>query len=527
VLLATLDASMSIVPIPALASADRTRRSPLEALAHAGRLTADAALMLTSGGDSRIASDPVTGRNRYGTRTTPCPDELSFASTTANNVAPASFHAVERALDRLLTPAHCDRVHVAQWFDEIRAGISGHLGTAGSATILAASGTDAELIALSLVAGLTNRPLTNILIAPDETGSGVPMAAAGRHFLGGTALGASVTPGVAIEAELVAKTEVRNIAIRADDGSQRAPEAVDRDVVVAVEQELRRGRDVLLHVLDTSKTGLAGVTRSIARQLVACAPRRVRILVDACQLRCPFETIRQDLDDGFMVIVTGSKFVGGPPFSGALLVPPDLAEEITHDGTLAPGLRHYSAKLDWPAPMRARFGAVLATEANIGLGLRWVAALDLMNKISRIDRPHRDAIIRRFAAAVVARTSDLEFVAYSERRLQQTDSASSIVPLTVLNRTGMPAPFDEAQRVHAGLRADRDGPVCHIGQAVRLGSRTVLRIAMSANDLAAIAARLSFQSLDEAFRPLERDLDAVLAKWAMLASAPSQIGCGS
>ena len=30
------------------------------------------------------------------------------------------------------------------------------------------------------------------------------------------------------------------------------------------------------------------------------------------------------LDDGAMVLVTGSKFYQGPPFSGALLIPPAL-----------------------------------------------------------------------------------------------------------------------------------------------------------------------------------------------------------
>ena len=512
-----LDASMPAVLYPIPPISERIHPSHLEALALAGRLAADTALMLTSGGDSRITCDPATGRNRYGTRTTPCPDELFFASTTANNVTLSSFQVADRALDQLLTSGLSNRLQIEQWFDEIRARISSHLGAAGSATILAASGTDAELIALSLVAGLTHRPVTNILVAPDETGSGVPMAAAGRHFLRCTALGAIVEAGSAINADLVASTEVRSIAIRADDGSPREPQAIDRDVAIAVAQELRRGRDVLLHLLDTSKTGLAGVSRSVARQLAACAPSRVRVVVDACQLRCPFEKIRQDLNDGFMVIATGSKFAGGPPFSGALLLSQSLAEEIARDGTLAPGLCEYSARLDWPTKLRARFNASLSTEANIGLGLRWVAALDLMDRVSRISAPLRASMIARFASAVAARTSNLRFIACPAYIGHNAHAASSIIPLTVLDRAGQPASFDEAQRIHAGLRAVGDAPICHVGQAVRLGSRTVLRLAMSANDLAVIAERHSTQTLDEAFRPLEADLDAVLAKWALLA----------
>ena len=40
-------------------------------------------MMLTSGGDERIAPDPLTGRNRYGTTTSPERDEIWLASSTA------------------------------------------------------------------------------------------------------------------------------------------------------------------------------------------------------------------------------------------------------------------------------------------------------------------------------------------------------------------------------------------------------------------------------------------------------------
>ena len=105
---------------------------------------------------------------------------------------------------------------------------------------------------------------------------------------------------------------------------------------------------MLLHVLDTSKTGLAGPSREIAAQIAASAPERVLVMVDACQLRCPADRLRADLDGGFMVLITGSKFAGGPPLSGALLLPEAIATHLRSAPLPPEGLADYSARLDWP-----------------------------------------------------------------------------------------------------------------------------------------------------------------------------------
>jgi hypothetical protein len=254
---------------------------------------------LASGGDMRIWPDEGTGRNQYGTRTESAPEEISFASTTASNISPEGFAAATHAMARLLRAGSAPSLAPDEWFDEIRAALVGHLGIPGSRAILAASGTDAELLALGLAAALSPRPLTNIFIAPDETGNGIPQAAAGRHFSHMTALGQDVRRGDAILGLSPGRITVRTAPIRDAAGRPRDADAVDDDVVVMVEQELRHGRDVLLHVLDASKTGLRGVRRQTACALAALAPGRVRIGIDACQLRNPLAELRRDLADGF------------------------------------------------------------------------------------------------------------------------------------------------------------------------------------------------------------------------------------
>ena len=75
--------------------------------------------------------------------------------------------------------------------------------------------------------------------------------------------------------------------------------------------------------------------------------------------------VHQGIIFGVMVLVTGSKFFTGPPFSGALLVPASLSGAINAVTDIAPGLLEYTNRSDWPAswpvfrshfPIRANFG---------------------------------------------------------------------------------------------------------------------------------------------------------------------------
>ncbi|UDL89422.1 hypothetical protein LGH82_30920 [Mesorhizobium sp. PAMC28654] len=299
-----------------------------EQLSHA---PASISLLLGTGGDRRIWPDAITRRNRYGTLAVPADDEISFSSTTASNVSAEGFLAAGVALRRLIDLESPSPVAYDQWFADIRDAIPRNLGCVGAEVVLAASGTDAELIALCLFAGLSKRPLTNVLVAPDETGNGVPRAAAGCHYSDLTALGGTVEAGAPLEGLPPGRIEVRTIAIRNETGEPRHQHEIDADVIATVELELRRDRDVLVHVLDTSKTGLPAVTRQAARHVAALAPGRVHIIVDACQFRGSISSLRQDLADGFVVALTGSKFIAGPPFSGALLIPSALALAFDED----------------------------------------------------------------------------------------------------------------------------------------------------------------------------------------------------
>src|SRR5260370_8474970 len=80
------------------------------------------------------------------------------------------------------------------------------------------------------------------------------------------------------------------------------------------------------------------------------------------------------LDRGYMVIVTGSKFFTGPPFSGALLVPAGLSKALGAVTDVASGFLEYFSRSDWPRNWPAlRSGFPI--RANLRQWLRWEAAL--------------------------------------------------------------------------------------------------------------------------------------------------------
>ena len=108
-------------------------------------------LLLASGGDERIWPDPVTGRNRYGDHHTPSPrrDLVLLLDGQHHHRA-----RLPRGPGRSPGPARRRSVRtslqVQDWLCGLRAELLALYGRPGAEAVLAASGTDAELIALAI-----------------------------------------------------------------------------------------------------------------------------------------------------------------------------------------------------------------------------------------------------------------------------------------------------------------------------------------------------------------------------------------
>ena len=508
--------------------------------------TADA--LMETGGDIRLARDPKTALNGYGCSHRPRPWAITFASSTASSSSARGYIAADRArlavTTALLrgTPA---RKAVGACIAAARRGIGRGFGlAAGEKIVLAASGTDTELLALALthLAG-TDKPVLNILIAPEETGRGVPMAARGLHFAVDTALGHDVTCEAPIEG-FRPDTALANIALRDASGALRAMAVVEAEIEAALAGALAAGKRVILHGLDLSKTGLLAPSPAFLTRLRGVYGEAFDIVLDACQARLSPISVRAYLDLGATVLVTGSKFFTGPPFAGAALLPEGIAARL-RTGVLPAGLAAYFNRAEFPADAMA--ARALPEGGNYGLALRWHAALAEMRALLRVKPVRRAEILRGFAQAVqhgIAATPGLALLPQPAIFRTKADEPWERLPsiFTFLLRAPhaperclTPA---EARQVYVWLNTDLSiclpeqpevaARICHIGQPVPLaqpqgeGQMGALRVSAGAR---LISGEPSHRALGPRARLGQEFADIgvvftkiglILANWALL-----------
>jgi hypothetical protein len=460
--------------------------------------------LMEQGGDARLATDPVSGLNGYGCSHRPRPWAVTFASSTASSSSARGYLGAEDARRRMIAASFDTSRHeaVSDEAARVRQALVTHfMLPPETAVILAASGTDSELIALALAQAAEDRPITNILLAPEETGSGVPLAARGRHFAADTARGVLVPKGETI-AGFRDDTVLHPVSVRALDGSVRPAAAVDAECVAAVSAAISAGRRPILHVLDVSKTGLRAPSRGCVAQLQAQFGMQMDVIVDACQTRLNPGTVRDYLGRGWIVLITGSKFFTGPPFSGAVLAPRPVASRLQHS-PLPQGLSQYSGRPEWPSDHHG-VDAMLP-DGNHGLCMRWQAALAEMQAFAEVPGERRRAVLHRFVAHVDQCIAERQPILLAVNRsaagenADDWDATETIRCFAMVDEDGAFLDLAAARKVYIWLNADlcaalddvvpaeaRDGlrRKCHIGQpvAVSIGGlpAAVLRVSAGA-----------------------------------------------
>ena len=269
----------------------------------------------------------------------------------------------------------------------------------GVDVVLVTSGTDAELVALTLALGDRKSALCNVVVGPSEVGSGTLRAAGGHHFDAVVPCGLERIAGDTIDPDLTELTHVKTISLRKADGSTRSQEELDSEAERITAQAINNGLHVLLHVVAHSKTGVHAPSLHNIADLCARHRGRVAVLVDAAQGRCSRHALIDMLSQGYMVLTTGSKFYGGPPFSGALLVPASLHPANRGVSSVPAGLADFltSGQLppNWSEPQTE-----LPRTGNPGLILRWSAALADMRSYYAIPSHIRLQVARAFERMV-------------------------------------------------------------------------------------------------------------------------------
>jgi len=500
--------------------------------------------ILASGSDGRIAINVATGCNGYGVRAVPCPEALAFSSSTASTISPRAFAAVEAAYSTLFrgaadaSLASVFETAVEKMRRELKALLE--LDICDSDIVFSPSGTDSEIHALHLArlwhAHSGGGEITSIVVAAEETGSGVPLAATGCHFNATTSAGTKAAKGQTV-AGMDGITHV-SIPVRDAQGTCDLTR-IDEHVSRAVAQAIKDGRRVVLHVMHHSKIGTRSPSAACVAELRAKHGMHIQFVLDACQFRLSRRKLRQYLEQGFLVLVTGSKFFAGPPLSGAVIVPEQFRARIAADTKIPPGLADYSTAYDWPESL-AGIREQLPRRENLGQYLRWVAALTEMKAYFAVPELYRRLALGELSLSVgrmFEKRGDLTLLpdpawVSDEADMDDEFSVRTVFPF-VVKRNGVPISAAEARTIYRALNDDvceivscegqerLAATICHIGQPVAVemdGAETgALRISADARLVSECFVGPNVLDAIAALKKRSGDVDVVLDKVALLA----------
>jgi len=495
--------------------------------------------LLASGGDSRHVPG-ADGRNRYLNTYVPEKGLLTFGSCTSSTLSEEAYAAAERLHGWLgaLEPHLLERA-IDDLYERVRTEIIANISMPNAETldvVVTPSGTDAEFVAL--LACLRERPLVNILVGAAEAGSGTVLAAGGRHFDTRTPSGREVVPGDPVDPAMEGRVETILVGVRDADGQPRDESNIDEEVQERVERAVAEGNDVLIHVIAHSKTGVHAPSLATVHRLVASHPERVNVVIDAAQGRFSRRGLRESLDRGYMTMTTGSKFFGGPPFAGAVLIP-------HHPWRIPLGVEAVPGGFDdyfTPAMMpqgSTRARASLSGAANIGLLLRWWAALAEIRDYYSVPAQLRLEVLRHAQSAFPARiatASHLQLEAIppplvENEAMRLLESKTTVFPFQCRDVDGRPMVAEQLAEVRIGMRdplsVRHDLPAevadlrVEIGQPVTLGgpdSPCVLRLALGAREIIRTCVTSApGATFGERIESLDRDITLAVSKLDHLA----------
>lgn len=439
---------------------------------------------LQRGGDHRLVTDD-SGFSPYRvsflTRMS-----SPFGSCTANSPSPRAIAGAQAALVKWQTTGESDRT-VDALQQQTRNELKQALALSDDTTVaLTPSGTDA-LYLVNAVIHRRDLHAHHVVVGASELGGGTVRACEGKTFSLHNPFDGPLGVDCALDG-LAGRSSAEPVYLRDKHGNQRSDSDVDQDVAQRVASAMSDNTCVVVHMVAHSKTGLRAPSLSLGLRLLEQYGQRVMVFVDAAQGRIAASDIHLALDSGFVVLFTGSKFYGGPPFSGALFLPQDWsADPGPLPASIGDWLDAPSLPEAWPVARES-----LATRSNPGLMLRWRAAMAEIIAYHALEQPTRESVARTFSTAVREVLGRCSAIRLASPPTVSHGLASGIPPVqTVFSFRVQDANgwLDAARlkTLHTQLDEDGNGPhgAHHLGQPVALGPpsgdrNAVLRVALGA-----------------------------------------------
>ena len=342
--------------------------------------------LLTTGGDDRSLINPATGTNKYHIRPQAIdPSHVFRGSCTGNPPTSRGYEAAQTLYESQFSgKSHAEQdVALRAVFESQRERIASLLELPqGAEVILCPSGSDAEYIPIAIARAL--RPgvkITNRVTQLNEIGAGSAPASGGKYFSTHAPLSGRLDEN---DKHLKGFEGIHGITLsaRQKDGSV-FPAANGMDAFV--KETISRGQFPISHGVFGGKTGI------IDEKMPGSLDGGETSLgvVDACQGRFSLNELHGWLAQDSLVLFTGSKFYQAPPFCGAVIVPPAVAEKLRNApeapaSLLSPaGLGGFLTDKELPPCLNTwkRFLKQPDTN-NVGLALRWEAGLAGMEALA-------------------------------------------------------------------------------------------------------------------------------------------------
>jgi hypothetical protein len=387
------------------------------------------AQLLISGGDNRLALNE-NGFNKYGCSPAPDDEILAFSSSTASPVSSQNFSIADNLRIRLEEADFSEQIYTqemtrqkAEWRESI--GFSSE-----TQLIFSPSGTDLHRLVSNHVANNTRI----IMVEGNETGSGVK---------------AALNRGQDVD--------VIEISLRFANGLPRSISDIDDEVATQVQKGIEQNQNILLILADQSKTGMIAPSPKCAMKLKNQHKTRLNVLVDACQFRLSRTTLNAYLKQGFMMALTGSKFLAAPSFSAMLILPPTIEFSLE--------------------PEKINFGLLLRMEMALTEYRVFCALSDA--KIQTVIRDFANTVQNYLNISTHFEPLETPFLSRNELvKNTEWDSLPTILPFVLLRDK---QPLSQAETLAIYQQLPLQNPRCQIGQPVMCGNeKSALRLCLSA-----------------------------------------------
>lgn len=506
--------------------------------------------LMEKGSDDRSVFTGEARLNKYFTGMRARPSELLHRGTCTSSSPTAG--ALQASRDMLLRLWDLEENADEALCEEVRERVEALFCDGNGRMVIHPSGTDAEMVpllqailasrALKRQAGLTDikGDVVNIVCCAGEVGSGTTQAAEGKFFSSTVPLGGyGVVNGEELPAihklcnmksiELVARSSVNGDLL---DEYDDMVESTTRKALVE-----NPHRVVVVHSVAGSKTGLCVPSPVVAEKLKSEFGDRIISVLDACQMRSGPSLIPRWLNEMGPVLMTSSKFYGGPSFGSGVFVPhaclAKMNEELEAEPAsavvdIAEACASYLTSYDIGPLMPRLHDAMPPGFCNTGLLLRWAAGLYEMESLNDATTNAGGTAVAEeklrswvFAMREEAQrhAPEIEFVQPIDYENEwQYGGVNTIISVRLRNPAGEYYSTPELKKIYGLMHSDisehlADGSTdeerrvaskrCLTGQPVDIPEGPVLRVVLGAAQLTDLVS--GAQTLEEMMKE-DRDL---------------------